>query len=135
MIPANRRRQAILEGMSGSAFDRFVAAHPEYASTRVLDERRVSDYRRLDEQRHVYLDYTGSSLYAASQVREHATFLSAHVFGNPHSASLSSSAATTYLERARHQVLEWFNAVGEYTVVFTLNASGALKHVAESYPF
>ena len=33
-------------------------------------------------------------------------------------------------------MLAWFNASpAEYTAVFTLNATGALKHVAESYPF
>jgi selenocysteine lyase/cysteine desulfurase len=32
-------------------------------------------------------------------------------------------------------VLAWFNAAADYTAVFTLNASGALKHVGESYPF
>ena len=116
-------------------FERFLAAHPDYESTRVVDERRAADYRRLDEQRHVYLDYTGSSLYAESQVREHAAMLNTSVFGNPHSASPTSSASTQYVERARHAILDWFNAAGAYTAVFTLNASGALKHVAESYPF
>jgi molybdenum cofactor sulfurtransferase len=32
-------------------------------------------------------------------------------------------------------VLEWFGADGDYTAVFTANATGALKHVGESYPF
>jgi selenocysteine lyase/cysteine desulfurase len=32
-------------------------------------------------------------------------------------------------------VLAYFNATGEYTAIFTLNASAALKLVGESYPF
>jgi selenocysteine lyase/cysteine desulfurase len=32
-------------------------------------------------------------------------------------------------------VLAWFNASRDYTAVFTTNASGALKHVGESYAF
>jgi selenocysteine lyase/cysteine desulfurase len=32
-------------------------------------------------------------------------------------------------------VLDWFNAGNDYTAIFTLNATGALKHVGESYPF
>jgi selenocysteine lyase/cysteine desulfurase len=32
-------------------------------------------------------------------------------------------------------VLTWFNATGDYTAIFTLNATGALKHVGECYPF
>jgi len=42
---------------------------------------------------------------------------------------------TTAVERARAAVLEYFNGTGEYTAVFTLNASGALKLIGESYPF
>jgi selenocysteine lyase/cysteine desulfurase len=83
----------------------------------------------------VYLDYTGAGLHAASQVRQHAELLNAHALGNPHSASPASARATNLVEGARRAVLEWFNARGDYTAIFTLNATGALKHVAESYPF
>src|SRR6185295_7083319 len=55
--------------------------------------------------------------------------------GNPHSASPSSSRTTTLVEGSRRAVLEWFDAAGEYTAIFTANATGALKHVGESYPF
>ena len=33
------------------------------ASARFLDELRARDYGRLDANEHVYLDYTGCSLY------------------------------------------------------------------------
>ena len=112
----------------------FLAQCPDYAGTARLDELRATEYRRLDAAGHVYLDYTGGSLHAESQVREHADLLNAHVFGNPHSASRTSAATTTLVERARAAVLDWFNAAG-YTAVFTLNATGALKHVAECFPF
>ena len=108
---------------------------PEYAATAVLDDLRRTDYSRLDAEDHVYLDYTGGGMYADSQVRLHAEMLGHHVLGNPHSASLSSSDSTTLVERARQTVLEYFRASGEYTAVFTLNASGALKHVGECFPF
>jgi len=43
---------------------------------------------------------------------------------------------TRLVEQARRAVLDWFNApADEYTAVFTANATGALKHVGESYPF
>lgn len=118
-----------------AAYREFLDAYPEYGSTSVLDALRASEYRRLDEQRHVYLDYTGGSLHAESQIRKHAELLNHHVFGNPHSASLTSSETTGLVERARRAVLAWFNAEDEYTAVFTQNATGALKHVGESYPF
>ena len=112
----------------------FLATYPDYARTAHLDELRRTEYRRLDEQGHVYLDYTGGGLYAESQVRAHADLISRGVFGNPHSANPTSSAITALIERARRAVAAWFGA-DDYTVIFTLNATGALKLVAESYPF
>ena len=113
----------------------FLQAFPEYAATAHIDTLRATEYRRLDEQGHVYVDYTGASLYAESQVRRHADLLAQHVYGNPHSASRTSTAATEVVERTRRAVLDWFNAARDYTAVFTANATGALKHVAESYRF
>ena len=118
-----------------SPFERFLSEHPDYASTAALDELRRLEYARLDTLQHVYLDYTGGGLHAASQVRDHAELLNAQVFGNPHSASPSSTEMTQRVERARAAVLAYFHAAGEYTAVFTLNASGAIKLVAEAYPF
>jgi selenocysteine lyase/cysteine desulfurase len=118
-----------------TTFARFLDSHPDYSATSALDELRAAEYRRLDSQDHVYLDYTGGGLHANSQVLEHTQLLSEHVFGNPHSASPSSTETTQLVERARAAVLAYFNGTGEYTAVFTLNASGALKLVGESYPF
>lgn len=97
---------------------------------------RRREFSRLDEQGHVYLDYTGAGLYAESQVRKHSDYLCASILGNPHSRNPTSQAATRAVEAARLKVLEFFNADPEsYEVIFTLNASGALKLVAEAYPW
>jgi molybdenum cofactor sulfurtransferase len=121
--------------VSGSTRADFLKACPDYESTTALDALRRAEYGRLDAQRQVYLDYTGAGLHAESQIRQHAELLNSAVFGNPHSASPTSSGMTRLVERARQAVLAWFNATGEYTAVFTQNATGALKHVGESYPF
>jgi len=115
--------------------ERFIAQYPEYLTTVDLDRARASDYHRLDAHAHVYLDYTGGSLYADSQIAEHMKLLGNDVLGNPHSGSMSSEASTRLVERARRYVLEYFNAVHDYIAIFTPNATGALKHVGESYPF
>ena len=105
-------------------------------TTDALDRLRASDYSRLDAERHVYLDYTGGSLYGASQVRDHQALLTDRVFGNPHSASLCSTATTDLVEQTRRAVLKYFNAPpDQYTAVFTANATGALKLAGEAYPF
>jgi selenocysteine lyase/cysteine desulfurase len=113
----------------------FLARYPDYRRTSHVDALRASEYRRLDDLGHVYLDYTGASLPADSQLRQHVDLLSSGVFGNPHSVSLTSAATTALVERTRAAVLDWFHAADGYTAVFTLNATGALKHVGESYPF
>jgi selenocysteine lyase/cysteine desulfurase len=123
-------------GDERSAYDAFLAQYPSYRDTRALDELRARDYARLDEGQHAYLDYTGSGLYASSQLRAHLELIEHAVLGNPHSASLTSAAATTLVERTRRRILDWFDADPSlYTVVFTPNATGALKHVGEAYPF
>jgi selenocysteine lyase/cysteine desulfurase len=119
-----------------AAYQNFLARYPAYADTTRLDELRANDYGRLDRLGHVYLDYTGGSLYAESQVRRHHGLLLGNVYGNPHSNNPTSSAMTRLVEQARAYVLEFFHAAeDEYAVVFTSNASSALKLVAESYPF
>src|SRR6188472_716409 len=115
--------------------ERFLADFPEYESTGALDDLRATDYAQLDEGGHTYLDYTGACLFGASQLQEHARWLASGPFGNPHSASPASSAATEAVENARRDVLRWFNATRDYVAVFTQNASAALKLVGESYPF
>ena len=114
----------------------FVAAWPAFDSTTALDAMRASDFARLDAGGHVYLDYTGGGLYATRQVERHAAFMAGGVFGNPHSGNPTSLEMTDHVEATRARVLQFFNAdPDEYTVVFTPNASGALKLVGEAYPF
>lgn len=117
-------------------FEKFIAAYPAYKNTEKLDAMRANDYSRLDKLGHVYLDYTGGGLYAESQIKDHQVMLRDHVFGNPHSTNPTSMAATEGIEGARAYVLEFFNADPEiYDVIFTPNASGALKLIGEAYPF
>ena len=114
----------------------FLQQFPAYSTTGSLDALRASDYARLDAGRHAYLDYTGASLYGESQLRAHLELLASGVYGNPHSASVTSAAATDLVERTRRAVLEWFGAPPEdYTAIFTANCTAALKLVGESFPF
>jgi molybdenum cofactor sulfurtransferase len=109
---------------------------PAFATTSYLDELRATEYGRLDRLGHIYLDYTGGGLYAESQVQAHLALLRENVFGNPHSTNPTSMASTRHVDQARAAILAFFNASpDEYEVIFTTNASGALKLVGESYPF
>lgn len=113
----------------------FFRRYPAFAQTERLDALRATEYERLDRLGHVYLDYTGGGLYAWSQVQRHLGLLRDSVFGNPHSASPASAAATRLVEEARTAVRRFFNAGDDYEVVFTGNATGALRLVGEAYPF
>jgi selenocysteine lyase/cysteine desulfurase len=97
---------------------------------------RAREFSRLDRQQHVYLDYTGSALYADSQIRAHHALLREGLFGNPHSEHRPSRASADVIETARDAVLRFFDVDAlTHDVVFTANTSAAIKLVAESYPF
>ena len=91
-------------------FDVFLKAYPSYRQTQAIDDLRRTQYARLDAGEHVYLDYTGGGLYAEASCASTMALLSQNVFGNPHSSNPTSLAATHFVERARDDVLEFFNA-------------------------
>jgi selenocysteine lyase/cysteine desulfurase len=97
---------------------------------------RQRDFARLDKTGTAYLDYTGAALYPESIVRREMERLSAGVFGNPHSQSVASQASTDALHEARTLTLQLFEAdADEYDVIFTANASSAIRILAEAFPF
>jgi selenocysteine lyase/cysteine desulfurase len=124
------------EAQIETAFAGFSAHYPSYAATAAIDRLRATEYRRLDDLGQVYLDYTGGSLFAESQLEEHMHLLRSGVFGNPHSNNPTSAAMTRHVESTRQAILRYFNASpSDYILVFTPNASGGLKLVGESFPF
>ena len=140
MLPAldDRARTVMLAGQApmAAALADFERRYPAYAGTAVLDGMRARDYTRLDAAGHVYLDYTGGALYAESQLARHRDLLAGAVFGNPHSQNVPSRDMGARVEATRAQILAFFRASPqEYEVIFTPNASGALRLVGESYPF
>ncbi|KAF7355905.1 Molybdenum cofactor sulfurase [Mycena venus] len=118
------------------AYKDFLHAFPEYKLTWILDTLRRTDYGRLSDTGETYVDYMGATLYPESLVRVHVDFLSRNVLGNTHSISNTARLSANCADEARAAVLSFFGASPErYTVIFTANASGALKLVGESYPF
>jgi selenocysteine lyase/cysteine desulfurase len=114
-----------------------IAAHRELRTgNSELSRLRSTEFSRLDRHDEVYLDYTGSALYAESHVTRHAELLRDCVLGNPHSDSPASHASTDFVAEARARVLRFLDAdPSEYVVCFTPNATGALRLVGEAYPF
>jgi selenocysteine lyase/cysteine desulfurase len=97
---------------------------------------REREFARLDATSCTYLDYAGAALYPRSLVFSDARRLATRVMGNPHSESEPSRTTTEAMEAARGLTLELLDAdPREHEVVFTANASGALRIVAEAFPF
>ena len=97
---------------------------------------RELEFRRLDADGHVYLDYAGAALYPDTLVREHQRILRRRVLGNPHSTNPAALASTADAHHAKEQLLRFFRAdPAQYDVCFTANASGAIRLVGESFPF
>jgi selenocysteine lyase/cysteine desulfurase len=101
-----------------------------------LRDLRRREFARLDAAGLVYLDYTGAALYPASLVRAHSDRLVRFVLGNPHSESSPSMTSTETIETARRLTLRFFDADPDaYDVVFTANATAAIRILSEAFPF
>ncbi|KAJ6497398.1 methyltransferase type 11 [Mycena sanguinolenta] len=121
---------------ASDAYQEFLRSFPEYRLTWILDSLRRSDYGRLETTGETYVDYMGGAIYPESLVRVHTEFLNRSVLGNTHSVNNSSKLSLKCANEARAAVLSFFRASSDkYTVIFTANATGALKLVGESYPF
>ncbi|KAJ8495911.1 hypothetical protein ONZ45_g12658 [Pleurotus djamor] len=120
---------------ASAAYNSFIRAFPEYQLTWIVDTLRRTDYSRLERTGETYVDYMGGALYPESLIRVHTAFLNRHILGNTHSVSNSSLLSAKCASEAREAVLTFFRAPPEYTVVFTANATAALKLVGEAYPF
>ena len=121
--------------MLSAAVRRADGVHADGGDATLFAGLRETEYGRLDATDSTYLDYTGAALAADSQVLSHFALLQRTVLGNPHSESPASRASTEWIALARARVLDFFDAdPSDYEVVFTANASAALKLVGESLP-
>jgi selenocysteine lyase/cysteine desulfurase len=91
---------------------------------------------RLDDHGLVYLDYAGSGLPGRSQVAASQQILCQETLGNPHSENGPSRRSAEAMWQARRATLQFLNAdPDEYSVIFTANATGALRLVGEAFQF
>ena len=112
----------------------FASACLTYGYGGRLARLRATEFSRLRGT--AYLDHAGAALYSEAQVADAARALARTVLGNPHSGAGASGASDAALDAARRATLAWCRAPpGEYVVVFTANATAALKLVAEAFPW
>jgi len=95
---------------------------------------RASEFPQLRD-REVYADWTGAALPPVSLISKFATFLTSHLLGNPHSSHRASQTASDMVAATREKILLYFNApADEYDVIFTPNATGAIR-ILEHFVF
>lgn len=99
-------------------------------------ELRTREFGRLDRAGLAYLDFVGAGLHAESQLSAHHALLARQVLGNPHAESGPSLTSTAILDGARARILRFLEAdPTEYVVIFSANATAAIKLIGESFPF
>lgn len=97
-----------------------------------LEKLRKTEFTRLGVK--VYLDNTGSALYANSQLNKHVSNLAKNLYGNPHSGSASGELTNDVIHQVRSTVLEYFKVTNDdYDVVFTKGATDSLRIIGEHF--
>ncbi|KAL5365999.1 pyridoxal phosphate-dependent transferase [Aspergillus floccosus] len=95
------------------------------------DALREVEYPML--QGEVYLDHTGTTVYAQSALKDFVNEMSNNLLGNPHSDSRSSQLSTHKVEEVRKRTLEFFNADPEhFDLIFVMNATAAVRLVLDA---
>ncbi|RGB28905.1 pyridoxal phosphate-dependent transferase [Rhizophagus diaphanus] len=99
-----------------------------------IDQIREEEYPQLKGA--VFLDHAATTTYAKSVLLSFTTDLINNLYGNPHANSPSSQLCNQRLDKVRDRVLRHFNAnPGDYQVIFTQNATAAIKLVGEMFPW
>ena len=97
---------------------------------------RANEFARIDDSGVAYCDHAGAPPHSESLVRESLRMMERTLLGNPHSAHDAGARTRALVDEARDATLTHLNApVGEYAVVFTSGATGAMRLLAEAFPW
>jgi molybdenum cofactor sulfurtransferase len=106
----------------------------KYGYNGKIDQIREEEYPQLRNE--IYLDHTGATTFAKGAIINFHNDILNNLYGNPHSNSSSSQASSMRVEDVRKRILQYFSAdEDEYTVIFTQNATAAIKMVGEMLPW
>ncbi|RIA94014.1 pyridoxal phosphate-dependent transferase [Glomus cerebriforme] len=106
----------------------------KYGYNGKIDQIREEEYPQLKNE--IYLDHTGATTFARSAVVNFNNDILTNLYGNPHSNSPSSRLSSMRIEQVRKRVLSHFGTnEKDYTVIFTQNATAAIKLVGEMFPW
>ncbi|KAI1706392.1 aminotransferase class-V domain-containing protein [Ditylenchus destructor] len=103
-----------------------------------MSPKSLADSTYISSKKRVYLDHAGATLPSSELLKSVAESLTITdlCLGNPHSRHYSGQSTTSLIENARNRILGYFGvSSSSYVVVFTANATAALKLVAENFNF
>ncbi|BDA46796.1 probable molybdenum cofactor sulfurase [Coccomyxa sp. Obi] len=102
-----------------------------------LEDLSMTEFSRLRGR--VYVDHAGATLYSERQIRATYHDMSTQLYSNPHSGHLAwrgDASASEAEAHARALTLAMCNASElEYECIFVSGATGAMKLVADSFPW
>uniref|UniRef100_A0A336M3F5 Molybdenum cofactor sulfurase n=1 Tax=Culicoides sonorensis TaxID=179676 RepID=A0A336M3F5_CULSO len=101
---------------------------PEYSNEEW--QQINSEFQRMKDDH--YLDHAGAGLYSETQIKEISENLTKNFYSNPHTSKLTEDI----VDQVRYRILRHFNTSSEqYEVIFTANATAALKTLGETFDF
>ncbi|KAJ1969720.1 hypothetical protein IWQ62_000445 [Dispira parvispora] len=84
----------------------------------------------------VYLDHAGAAIPSQVVIGNFTKHITTGLFGNPHSQNPASQRTAYEIQRARTRILDYLGTDElEYSVIFTTNATAALKLAGEMFPW
>ncbi|THV52833.1 hypothetical protein BGAL_0067g00230 [Botrytis galanthina] len=102
------------------------------AYNRQVEAFREEEYPMLKGK--TYLDHAGTTIYAKSLIDKFSKEMVENLFGNPHSASAPAQLSGHVVDSVREKALRFLGAdPAHFDLVFTANATAAIKLVAESF--
>ncbi|KAH7034843.1 MOSC N-terminal beta barrel domain-containing protein [Microdochium trichocladiopsis] len=108
-----------------------MAEHQAAYNSRI-EELRSKEFPMI--QGDVYLDHAGTTLYPKSLMDCFVADMTTNLYGNPHSASISSQRSTTRIDDIRLAALRFFSAdPADFDLVFVANATAGIKLVADAF--
>ncbi|KAF7853888.1 hypothetical protein EAF04_010554 [Stromatinia cepivora] len=102
------------------------------AYNRQVEAFREEEYPMMRGK--TYLDHAGTTIYAKSLIDKFSKEMVGNLFGNPHSASAPAQLSGFVVDSVREKALKFLGAdPAHFDLVFTANATAAIKLVAESF--
>ncbi|KAK0618321.1 pyridoxal phosphate-dependent transferase [Bombardia bombarda] len=99
---------------------------------RPVEAIREMEYPHMNNG--VYLDHSGTTIYAQSTVERFAKKMSTSLLGNPHSANEPAKLSGDMVDDVRLKALRFLGAdPRHFDLVFVANATAAIKLVADSF--